>query len=318
MYISYSGYKLYLNCQRAYWYSYIANTFPPQPDNCVNALYGSTVGAIFEAFYNDFIWKKGKGAEKALLDLVEPTLGQIIKDETTASGYRSAKIVTWKGLKGKGLDPSANYESREELVADIRDSIPRGLLSIKFYRLLGPNARSEVKLNRKVRGHTLGGRADFIINRLRPHRDLVIIDGKGSKYRDLYSDPNQLKWYAALYSLRNECLPDKLGFLYWRYGPPDSLDWIAFSEDEIRELLESVLATMEDIEFRERHAPHPSTESILAGDLPDGVKNAFPAQGSLKHDDPPCKFCNHSSICVEGTATLKALKKCKPKSQLKV
>ena len=307
MYISYSGYKLHSKCPLAYWFSYIANV-PHPPDNRVNSLYGSVVGAIFEAFYNDEIWKKGKEARKALFDLVEPILDRTIKDETTSSEYRPAGIVKWQGKKGDGLDPKANYTSREELIADIRDAIPRGILSIQFYRLLGKEAASEVKLNSRVKDHTLGGRADFIIRRIKPHSDRAIIDGKGSKYRDLYVDNDQLRWYAALYSLQNEgALPDRLAFLYWRFGPPDSLDWIHFSEDEIHEFLETVIKTVDSIDQRQHDIPLPKLAAVQEANLPPVIKLAFPPKGATKTDDLPCKFCDYVTLCPEGTAALKAL-----------
>lgn len=318
MYVSYSGYKLYRNCPQAYWHSYINNTvIPGDAENRVNSLYGSVVGVLFERFYNDRLWKKSGQAEKALMDLVDVELDTVIKDETTPTKFRPAGVVTWQGLKGDGLDPKANYTSREELVADIRDAIPRGIRSIKHDRLLGKYAEAEVKLNTTIQGgkHILGGRADMIIHRARPHRDKVIVDGKGSKWRERYVDPTQLKWYAALYAFHNDGdLPDKLAFLYWRFSPPESMDWVDFHEADIQELLDDVTKAIEEIERGSQGLSEVSVETMKEEGPPARVRRAFPSKGARAAEDGPCRFCTFIKLCPEGAQAIAASKKKKKKS----
>jgi len=320
VYVSYSGYKLYVNCPQAYWHSYINNTvIPGEPENRVNSLYGSVVGVLFERFYNDKLWKKSGQAEKALLDLVETELDTVIKDETTPSKFRPAGIVKWQGRKGDGLDPKANYTSRDELVADIRDAIPRGIRSIKHDRLLGKYAEAEVKLNTSIQGgkHMLGGRADMIVYRGRPHNDRVIVDGKGSKWRERYVDPTQLKWYAALFAMRNDGeLPDKLAFLYWRFSPPESMDWVDFNESDIQELLGDVTKAIEEIDQGSQGLSPVSVETMKEEGPPAKVRRIFPAKGARKAEDGPCRFCNFISLCPEGAQAIAASKKAKKKSPI--
>jgi hypothetical protein len=187
------------------------------------------------------------------------------------------------------MDEDANYHRLEDVISDVRDAIPRGLRTIKHHRLVGPEATSEVKLDSKTRGHIFRGRADFVIRRVPPHKDLVIIDGKGSKFRDRYVDKRQLRWYSMLYEDQHKTLPDKVGFLYWRNEPDTSVDWYEITSVETRALRDTVFEAVETIEDHLRHlpmAPKPTREEVVA---------FFPAQPSCD-----CKWCNHLSLCEDG------------------
>lgn len=291
-YISYSGFKLYSQCPLAYWHSYVNKTRLPDKDNAVSSLFGSVVGRVFEEFYNDNLWKQ-KPIEEVVLSRVKPAYDFVVKDETARG-----RALIWYGQPGYVGKKAATEEERaarrwykdeEEILADIRDAVARGVRIIKFYRLLGPGAAAEVKLNTKVKRYTFGGRADFILRRVKPHDDLVILDGKGSMHRDKYVDPKQLKWYALLYALRNQgALPDKLGFVYWRFDPPSSVDWVEFSRDDVDELLDEVLGAMVRIEEGSAR-----TASSMAE-----VRRSFPARAS----DENCRFCGYVKMCPDGAA----------------
>jgi hypothetical protein len=183
-------------------------------------------------------------------------------------------VLRWKSPE----DKKPNYESQDELLADVRDTIARAIRIVRHYRLAGPRMEAESKLDSDVGGHRLGGRADFIIQRTSPHHDLVILDGKGSKHRGSFVDPKQLKWYAMLYNIRTKALPDKLGFVYWRFDPPESLDWVDFSHDDIEELREEVLTSL--------------TKVVRGGQS----KEAF----APTPNDQACRFCSFISLCPQG------------------
>ena len=195
MYLSYSGHKTYKECPRQYWHKYIDKTTLPVPDNRVNTLYGSVVGILFELFYAEKIWTRS-GVISILESKVDAVLG-----DTIAKCLRDGAI-DWS-------DPKANYKSLDALRKDVLSSIPRGVEIIRHHRLLGLDAAAEVKLDRTIEGHVIGGRADFIMRRVRPHDDLVILDGKGSRHRDKYVDPQQLWWYAMLYRDQHGIMPDR-------------------------------------------------------------------------------------------------------------
>jgi hypothetical protein len=275
VYISYSGFKTYSSCPRAYWHSYVDKTVPPEPDNTVNSLYGSVVGTLMEDFYMKGLWRE-KNVQKVLEDRIDPTYKRIVSDE-----LRRGRVLRWKSPQ----DKKPNYESQDELLADVRDTIARAIRIVRHYRLAGPRMEAESKLDSDIGEHRLGGRADFIIQRTSPHHDLVILDGKGSKHRGSFVDPKQLKWYAMLYSIRNKnTLPDKLGFVYWRFDPPESLDWVDFSQVELEELRDEVLTSL--------------TKIVRGGQS----KEAFPAKPS----DQACRFCNFISLCPQGRKLMDA------------
>lgn len=271
MYLSYSGFKLYQQCPRQYWHRYIGKTQPPKPDNRVNMLFGSAVGTVFEAFYNDKLWNKPNPYD-ACMALVEPTVARIMKEEGR------------KGLFNWG-DPKANYHSLDDMLDAVREAIPNGLSIIKQHRLLGPMAQAEVKLDSKYDGHLLGGRADFIIKRTAPHHDLIILDGKGSRHREKYVDGMQLRWYAMLYQMTFNALPDKLGFVFWRWPPGKALDWEPFTPEGLTDLAKTAVKGISTIE---------TGVNLLKGANPvgTGVFSAIPERMQ-------CQLCSFAIFCPE-------------------
>ena len=278
MYLSYSGHKTYKDCPRQYWHRYIAKTKLDAPDNRVNALYGSTVGTIFETFYNDRIWMQ-KGVQGLLEAMVDPTLDGIIQRESETGTF------DWS-------DKRANYKSRDALRREVMKAIPRGIEIIRHHRLLGQPADAEVKLDSVIEGHMIGGRADFIIRRVKPHGDLVILDGKGSRHREKYVDSQQLWWYAMLHRHKFGHAPDRLGFLFWRQEPESSLDWVDFDAKSLDDLLSGVLESVQQIEQGKKAL------ADAAGSL-DLLPSTFQAQPGGK-----CSLCAYLPVCADGEAFL--------------
>lgn len=281
MYLSYTGYKVGHGCPKAYWYQYIDKPVLPKPENRVNSLYGTTVGYLFEWFYNEKVWKTS-GVERQLNERV-----QVAYLKAVAKEQRDG-LIRWKTE-----DKKANYASPDEMLADVRETIPRGIRIIRHHRLLGENATAEVRLNQDVRGHTIGGRCDFLMRRIGPHHDLILLDGKGSKYRGMYTDSLQLKWYGMLHRLQFKHLPDRLGFVFWRAEPHDkagketgkSVEWVDCSSNEIDELQEHVLRTMSEIEV--------GMAKVVSN--PASQPEAFPARPG-----DACRFCAYFQLCTEG------------------
>jgi len=296
MYISYSGWKKYKDCPLAYWHDYINHTTLEKPDDRLGSIYGSTVGLLFEEFYNQQLWRT-PGSEKELLQRVERATSQVLQQEMTARKGRAGGVIRWKGT-GEGCNPKGMYSNKHELMADVRDAVSRGVRIIKHYMLLGPQAEAEVKLDSQVNGHIIGGRADFIIRRTKPIGDLCILDGKGSKYRGDYVSPKQLHWYTMLYRLRFNKLPDKLGFVYWRFEPPESMDWVEFSTADLDQLLEDVLGDFREIERRKAELPP-------QGKMDEQRLLEIASQGFRpKANDSNCRFCPHATAaqCPAGLA----------------
>lgn len=271
MYLSYSGYKTYTSCPLSYWHKYVAKTVPPEPDNRVGALYGSVVGTLFELFYNERIWAKS-GSEAILLGKVDGVFADVMKREQAKGG-----TYNWKA-------PKLKYRSVEAVAQDVRDTVPRGLAIIRQHRLIGREAAAEVKLDAKIGDHLLAGRADFVIRRVKPQEDLVIMDGKGSAWRETYVDAKQLLWYAMLYQKHHKMPPDQVGFVFWRCEPDAAVDWVPFTAEDLEELRASVLSAITDIQDGESKA----------GSIPD-VREVFPSRPANQ-----CKLCTFLGVCTDG------------------
>ena len=284
MYLSYSGHKSYQICPKQYWHRYIGNTVLPKPENGVNSLYGTVVGQIFERFYADKIWLK-TGVEQILRDMAPKVLVSCVEREL------KKRVVQYQDK-----DHFANYPSQEVLLEDVLNSIPRGIQIIRSHRLLGTDAEAEVNLDTSIAGHRVGGRADFIMTRIKPHGDLVILDGKGSKHRDKYVDAWQLKWYAMLWRERTQSVPAQLGFVYWRSEPEESVDWVPFSTKDLDDLKDTVVqaaSNIEDSTTQLKELP-PEQHGVLLPKL-------FPESPSRE-----CKLCAYLQLCPAGNAYVDA------------
>lgn len=280
MYLSFSGFGVLGECPKHYWHKYVDKTTPPQPDNGINALYGSTVGVLFEDFYEKRYWKQ-ESVCSYMLDQVEPTLSKVIDRER-----KQGKIFDWG-------DEKANYNNKDGLIEDIKLAVPRGLSVIRQNKFLGPLAKAEMKLDHDFGPHRVAGRADFVIQRVAPFGDTVIIDGKGSKHREKYVKETQLKWYALLYREKSGHLPDKLAFLFWRFSDEKAVMWVDVLRDEIDALRAEVIGTMDRVERNVRRLDTFTDPKSRF----EARQEFFPAQPSFG-----CKLCPYLELCEEGSA----------------
>jgi predicted RecB family nuclease len=145
---------------------------------------------------------------------------------------------------------------------------------MKHHKFLGPYARSEVELFGYVNDHLpVGGRADFIIRR--DDTGITLLDGKNSKTKMKYVDPDQLRWYAMVFALSYNKFPDRLGFVWYRYpyeaGTEETgVDWVEFTKRDLQELAKRGKA-VRDGQLKERFEPTPSAKT--------------------------CRFCDYESVC---------------------
>ena len=310
MYISWSGWKLHEGCAFAYWHEYLAKTVPEKPNDRLGSIYGSTVGVLFELFYNEQWWRKDQ-IQTFMVGEVERVLEQVVQEEITYDQKRDRPggVLLWKGPP-PDCNPRGLYYDQDELEADVCEGVRRGLKIIRHHRLLGRRAQAEVDLNSKVDGHILGGRADFIILRTRPHYDLCLLDGKGSRHHGKYVDPRQLHWYAMLHRLRFDKLPDKLGFVYWNKPPPprsfnpeESLDWVEFSEHDLDLLLEGALTAVREIEAGMETLP--SSDAVAADTLQELARQVF----KPRPNEDNCRFCPYATAttCARGFGIVKEM-----------
>lgn len=298
MYLSYSGWSKFTGCAFAYWNSYINHTKIEGLDDRLGSIFGSVVGCLFEDFYNEELWRQDQ-PQGAVMARVEKTIQRVIREETTTtSKWRQAGVIRWRGEE-EGQNPKGMYADVEELAADVRDAVARGFQTIRTERLLGRDARAEVKLDADIQGHRLGGRADFRMTRTKPHHDRIIIDGKGSKWRDKYVDEKQLLWYAAQHRHHEGSLPDRLGFLYWRFDPPNSLDWIEPTHSQVDALLDKVFKSIAEIEeLSKRLTASADFETARTVFVPVAERQDV----ERAEVEQACRFCPFATetICPEG------------------
>lgn len=284
-YLSYSGWKKFDQCPYAYWHSYIAKTPSTRPDDRLGSVFGSIIGELFENFYSQEWWRKKENCQTFMLSQVASFVDKVLHQEVSPRRGKPGGVLLWKGY-GEGHNPKALYRDKEELAADVREAVVRGLRIIRHYKLLGPRAEAEVVLDYYKGRDRIAGRADFIIERVGPHRDLCLVDGKGSRHGGKYVDPRQLHWYAMLYRLRYNRVPDKLAFLYWKFDPPSSMDWVEFSEDTLDQLLEDVCSAFVQIDRGRKSLP--MADSLTLQGLARGVFKPRPNEDN-------CRFCVYAS-----------------------
>ena len=287
-YLSYSGFKTERDCGYAWWLKYGRDKSELDlglpPENCVNTLFGDTVGHIFEDFYNEKLWKNKAETTQVLLDRVDATFKKVCREQTRPDRFtgKITRVIDWN-------DGIANYQSPEEVLVDVRAAVVRGMGIIRAYHLLGPYTRAEVKLDIRRDGDLLAGRADFIMDRIAPHNDRILLDGKGTK-NPQWVDPDQLRWYGMLHRERYGKSPDRMGFLLWRYDPMDSIDWLAFSESDLETMYGDAMGALSRIKQK--------MARLRGSHRLEVVRKVFLPQPS----GDACRFCPFArpDICEKG------------------
>jgi len=242
-----------------------------------HAVLGTVIQAVLERFYNDELWRllKPEQLRARLLELADENLKLEL----------ARRFVDWR------LSPPM-----DELRQTIKDGILGYMKTLKAHMLLGPYAKAEVELLGYVNKYTpVGGRADVIIRR--DDTGVTILDGKnGKRYKDgkggwiTYTDPDQLRWYAMLFYLCHQRMPERLGFVYYRYpygasvldadgNPTEEKEpgvvWVSYTKDDLKGLALRAVEARKAMD-REHFAPVPSYKQ--------------------------CKFCNYESVCPERQA----------------
>ena len=240
---------------------------------------GTVIQAVVERFYNDELWKLLEPLQlrNRLLEMCEEQM----KLET------ARRYIDWR-----------KAPTREEMIRIIKDGVMGYMKTLKAHRLLGPYAKAEVDLVAYVTDnlkhiHTpVGGRADLIIRR--EDTGVTILDGKNAaRYKDgkgglmTYTDPDQLRWYALLFFLSYHQMPNRLGFVYYRYphGMPkvgadgketgeleDGVEWVTFTKDDLKGLAQRAVNARTSMD-KEKFAATP--------------------------DPKTCRFCDYESVCSD-------------------
>lgn len=229
-----------------------------------HAIMGTVTQYAVEKLYNDELYRDPKNLSKRLSDLIENEWARQESKPYNPIDYTEARM------------------SREELIQTCKDGALGYLKTMKAHRLLGPYAKAEVPLLGWINKWTaIGGRADIILRR--EDTGVTILDGKNTKHKMKYTDPDQVRWYALVFKLAYRELPSRLGFIWYRFpygmegvaedGEPfveQGVEWVPFTEEDLKGL------------------------AHRAVDARNGMrKEKFEATPK----PPVCNFCDFESVC---------------------
>lgn len=238
-----------------------------------HSLMGNVIQIVLENMYNQELWRDGANLKARLKELLD-------KEFTLAL---NKAYIDWRRM---------DCPPQTEMYQICWDGIWGYIKTMKQHKLLGPYARCEVELPAWVNKYTpINGRADFIIRR--DDVGIMILDGKNSKTKGKYTDPDQLRWYALCFWLAYSQMPSKLAFVYYRYpygklvvddeGNPlkdengnetgqveEGLDWVEFTEADLKGIAQRAVDARKGMDF---HKFDPNPEPSI------------------------CKFCDFETVC---------------------
>lgn len=293
MYLSHNGFYIHDRCSFMYYLQYIEERpVPREDDNRLGSIFGSSIGKLFETFYEYWVWSH-KDPIATLQQMAPHVVDATLAAETTSrinsrGKLKQGGVLRWQGEEGSTLFA---YKDRDALVQDVVSVVENGVRVIREEKLIGKRNETEVVLDSRVKGHVLAGRCDFLITDRMSHGDSVIWDGKGtssiSRKRKLngetaskYVHKEQLLFYVGLMRLKLKRWPDRIGFVYWR--EPDLSDWWQVDKNEVNELFEHVVQTANTIEANQK--------LLKLGAKPEEL---FPARPSLER----CQYCSFRTSC---------------------
>lgn len=253
---------------------------PKNPRSAHHAVMGSTIGAVFEDLYNQELWKDPKTLKKELEARVRKKFLLELNDPRRTINWREAP-------------------EQAEMLQISLDGIMGYLRTMKANRLIGQWSKSEWEMLAYIDKYTpIGGKADLIFRR--PEDDpvlpgLTILDGKnGVKKEADWNDPDQVRWYALCFYLAYGKMPDRVGFIYYRYphGHPEV-------DPKTGKKVEGSTEIEKGIKFV------PFDRDALVS-LAKRAKEAKKGMHRGKFDPVPqpkiCKYCDFESECPERIA----------------
>lgn len=198
--LSYSAMKTYGECPLRYKWNYVDKKKPKIPENAYYSICGTVKQKMFENFYNDKLYLKKDQCAPYMESQVEKLFDECLLKNP----------VLWEAPIAK--------KSKEDLIAECKDGVKKGIKIIKDHKLLTEDTRSEAKFVAKLdKWIEVLGYIDFVI-RFKDGRGWII-DGKDTadpkKMKDV--DPRQLWIYSYMYEQYYGKFPEKVGFMFWRH-----------------------------------------------------------------------------------------------------
>jgi hypothetical protein len=223
-----------------------------------HAVMGIVIQYAIEKMYNDELWRDPATLRDRLLELVDEEGQRQVADPRNHIDWNEAG-------------------PEDSLLQVCRDGVEGYLATMKAHRFLGEYSKAEVNLLGWIdKWNPVGGRADTIIRRERePNRGIIIIDGKNTKHKMRYTDPDQLRWYALLFKLSYKVFPDRLAYVWYRFPHDDEtgetgVEWIDFTEEDIKGIAQRALDAKKGM-MKGKFEPTPSPKT--------------------------CRFCDYEPVC---------------------
>lgn len=236
----------------------------PSQSSRHHAVMGSALQYAIEKMYNDEMYRQPTTMLSLMLELAEKEFDRQASKPYNRINYNEANM------------------SRSDMLEQIFAGIRGYLQTMKAHRFLGPFAKAELDMLGWIdKWNPVGGKADVVIRR--DDNGVTILDGKNSKYRMQYTDPDQLRWYALLFKLAYREMPNQLGFVMYRfpYGMvtkdaqgnetvETGVEWVTCTEDEVKALAQRALDAKRSM-----------------------MKGVFDPNPSPSN----CKLCDYQSVC---------------------
>ncbi len=199
----------------------------PEQRSRHHAAYGITIQQTVEDMYNQKLYRDPKTMVSRMLEIGKKEFDRQIDKPKNNISYSEARMT------------------RAEMWDMCASGITGFVQTMKAHRFLGTYAKAEVDLVGWIdKKNPIGGRADTIVKR--SDTGITIIDGKNTKYKMKYTDPDQLRWYALLYKLLYRVLPDRLAYVWYRFPydqatGEDGVEWVEFDEADLQGLAQRAL-----------------------------------------------------------------------------
>lgn len=258
MWMCYSYLDKYNTCPKQYWYDKVEEQKPPTPESKHNAIVGSVTQRVLEDYYNEELY------EKVASEDMDNHLKRLSHEHFT--DYIENNHIDWN-------DVTCRFDDKYEPLSEIQEILPKAIDRIQKEDLHGASSKSEIKIAVPFREeHMLFGYLDFIIRT--GDDEVILLDGKSSRHREEYVDPDQLYFYTYLFLKKYEYFPDRVGFFYFRYADQgeEAFDWIDVTKEDLLKI-------------------EKKSEETIKGIL----KEDFEADPDPKY----CKWCPWESVCEE-------------------
>ena len=270
-----------------------------------HALMGTVIQAVIEDMYNQEWWRH----PRELVGLLEEAIEKHFTYEL------SRRYIDWR-----------QSPTREELRKVVHRGVMGYLRTFKQHKIIGPFAKCEQDYVAYIdKYNPIGGRIDFLIRRDRePNMGVSILDGKNSKEHwdrsklqpKFYLDSDQLRWYAMCFYLATKVMPDRVGYIYFRY--PFGHDWADEVERYSREIVQAQTEGTRKVkeaavEFYSNRDPAQGIEWIpfTKEDLKGLAQRALEARKGMdreRFDANPspsnCRFCDYVGVCPQRQAQI--------------